>query len=254
MEVGGPIRLTVGDWCEENYRAHWAIAEFWNTLSSFALVALPLYGLTVARRYIVAERRWDVAYSLFLLVGVGSTLFHATLWRVFQALDELPMLYATLAFAYCLMEESEKRRHSRLPAILTAVGAFETALYVAWPNLFGIFLLAYVTSLVALTYRTFRLAARRGFKTAQWRVARGSATWFGFGAACWITEAAFCHKNLELFQHVQLHALWHILAAQGTWLFIQWMLLIRAERLRFRPELRRGLWGLIVHAVHSSPD
>jgi dihydroceramidase len=39
------------------------------------------------------------------VVGVGSALFHATLRHIFQAADELPMLYCNLIFVYLMLEE-----------------------------------------------------------------------------------------------------------------------------------------------------
>lgn len=49
-----PITSTL-DWCEENYVWHPLVAEFWNTVSSLAFVAMGLFGLCLsigsARRF-----------------------------------------------------------------------------------------------------------------------------------------------------------------------------------------------------------
>ena len=46
--------------------------------------------------------RYVVCWWFFLLVGSGSVLFHGTLKRAGQALDELPMVIGNVIFFYCL--------------------------------------------------------------------------------------------------------------------------------------------------------
>src|SRR5262245_58630668 len=76
------------DWCEQNYAVTPWVAEFWNTISSLAMVVAGLAGLFL-RRF-----TWEirVAFGLLVLVGLGSIAFHGTLRFELQMLDELPML------------------------------------------------------------------------------------------------------------------------------------------------------------------
>ena len=93
------------DFCEANFALLDWVAEAGNTLSSFPMCVAGVYGLYRARQCLAWETRWALAWSLLGLVGVGSALFHATLRHLFQALDELPMLYCNLVFVYLMLEE-----------------------------------------------------------------------------------------------------------------------------------------------------
>ena len=78
------------DWCESNYVVSPAIAEFWNTISSLRIIATGIVGLLVGLRQNY-RRRFLVPSVMLVFVGLGSTLFHATLTYWGQALDELTM-------------------------------------------------------------------------------------------------------------------------------------------------------------------
>ena len=88
------------DWCEQNYAVTPWVAEFWNTLSSLAMVAAGLLGL-LTRRF---GRGVRLAFGLLVLVGLGSIAFHGTLRFELQMLDELPMLYLVTWLVWLLVE------------------------------------------------------------------------------------------------------------------------------------------------------
>jgi hypothetical protein len=97
----GPMTSSV-DWCELNYMVTVFVAEWWNTLSSLAMIAVGLAGFVLHRN--VLERRFLFAYLMVSTLGAGSVLFHATLHHWGQMLDELPMLYAAAATTFILLE------------------------------------------------------------------------------------------------------------------------------------------------------
>ena len=80
------------DWCEANYVVTPHIAEFWNTVSSLLIILTGSLGLATAFRQ-GYRSRFLVPYAILILVGSGSTIFHATLTYWGQALDELTMVY-----------------------------------------------------------------------------------------------------------------------------------------------------------------
>ena len=88
------------DWCERNYATTQYCAEFYNALSSLPIAGFALFGLIMGRRHARADTRISFAFSLMVLVGLGSFMFHATLRRYAQAMDELPMLYGSIALLY----------------------------------------------------------------------------------------------------------------------------------------------------------
>jgi hypothetical protein len=82
------------EWCEENYELCSWIAEFWNSFSSFAIIAAGAIGVVLSHRHGQGELRFILAYLAIIGVGIGSVLFHMTLLRPMQMLDEVPMIYA----------------------------------------------------------------------------------------------------------------------------------------------------------------
>jgi dihydroceramidase len=91
------------DWCEENHVWSPYIAEFWNTVSNLALIVPGLVGMwNVFQNGL--EPRYFLCYCGLFVVGVGSTLFHATLTYSMQLLDELPMLLLSSCLLFALYE------------------------------------------------------------------------------------------------------------------------------------------------------
>lgn len=95
------------DWCEINYNSSEYIAEFWNTISGIFLVAS---GLLYYRNNIDWMKENKSFYINFfritgflVFVGVGTILFHGTLYYPFQLLDELPMMLLANEYLVLLM-------------------------------------------------------------------------------------------------------------------------------------------------------
>ena len=76
------------NWCEKDYVIPY-IAEFWNTASMLPWLYFSIKGLF--NTSLRSEIR--VSYLLSTLVAIGSALFHATLSRWGQNLDEIAMIY-----------------------------------------------------------------------------------------------------------------------------------------------------------------
>ena len=171
------------DWCESNYAYSPLIAEMWNTASSVPMTFVAIFGLWKASTCLLMESRWAWAWAMLAVVGVGSALFHATLLHVFQAADELPMLYCNLVFAYLMLEERAETRSRRFAEVfakrpehaaavqtlrasrrawlvpsLFFVGASQTYLYFAFPSVYEVFMGSYVTVILWLVARSVRLA------------------------------------------------------------------------------------------------
>ena len=110
------------DWCEENYVISTYIAEALNTTTNSVFIALATFAIYHAFHNKLEPRFIFTAFG-FLLVGVGSWLFHMTLRYHFQLLDELPMIYATCIPFWSVFSEFKTPRQS----ILVAVGIFTAA-------------------------------------------------------------------------------------------------------------------------------
>ena len=101
------------NWCEPDYVVSHYVAEFWNTMSSFLIFFYGIYGIVVHHW---VEQRFFTALSCFIVVGLGSAAFHATLWRSMQLLDELPMMWSNSAFIYAV-HFMERRGSANIPFV-----------------------------------------------------------------------------------------------------------------------------------------
>ena len=238
------------DWCESNYVDSPFIAEMWNTASSVPMTGVAFFGLYKARQSLLMEDRWAMAWLMLAVVGVGSALFHATLLHVFQAADELPMLYCNLVFVYLMVEEKampkrfgeenknplmknvysqslQPSRRAWLVPLLVTVGVSQTYLYFTYPMVYEVFMGSYVTVIVWLIWRSVKLAwYSKDSTTLQKTLVRIALSCYGGGSVVWVFENVVCGVHGEerggwWMQATHLHAVWHAGACCGTYHFIQ---------------------------------
>eukprot|EP00808_Paulinella_micropora_P020760 g9613.t1 len=95
------------DWCEDNYVWSHYVAEFFNCISSAAMVLVACFGLYMHSGRI--EARFGLAFFCVMIVGFGSAAFHGTLLFHMQMLDEVPMLFAVFTLVYILLNNKTKR-------------------------------------------------------------------------------------------------------------------------------------------------
>ena len=275
------------DWCESNYAYSPLIAEMWNTASSVPMSFVAGFGLWKARECMLMESRWAWAWVMLAVVGVGSALFHATLLHVFQAADELPMLYCNLVFVYLMLEERGETRSRRFAAVfaklpeharaaealrpsrrawlvpsLFFVGASQTYLYFAFPSVYEVFMGSYVTVILWLVARSVRLAwFAEDASNTQRRLVRAALACYGGGSAVWIFENVVCGVKGEEgggwpMQWAHLHAVWHAGACLGTYHFIQFCSARRQGALGFNVRAKGGdTWrSPLSYVAHVAAD
>eukprot|EP00466_Bigelowiella_natans_P002442 jgi/Bigna1/83134/fgenesh1_pg.102_\ len=68
------------------------------------------YGYEKSRQYHL-ESRFKLCYLALMVVGIGSTLFHCTLYRSAQLMDELPMIWCVSVFLYTISPEAFSSKH-----------------------------------------------------------------------------------------------------------------------------------------------
>ncbi|MGZ6162949.1 MAG: ceramidase [Myxococcaceae bacterium] len=220
------------DWCEQNYVVTPWVAEFWNTLSSLAMVLAGVVGLC-SRRF---AREVRVAFALLVLVGLGSIAFHATLRFGLQMMDELPMLYLVTWLVWLLVENEPTRRFGAwfpvalgIYVVLATAGATLNrgdAQFLAFHLSFGaleIFCLGRVTQ-VALRPENGAVRRRFGLGLAAYGLA--IALWFVDLKACPWVSVTLPSRGIP---NPQLHAWWHLLVSLGFFLLLG---VISFDRLR----------------------
>jgi len=245
----GPATSNV-NWCESDYEFSSYIAEYYNTISNIPMIFLGLFGLY--QGYICGlEVQFLYSYCFIFIIGVGSTMFHATLLYHFQLLDELPMILGSLIFIYCMIDMqliqnlTKVTEKSKRPMILNlqrkilifALFSYGIAtcvimaMYIDSPvpmNVSYAIMVVFIVFCSIILYRTSKDSDVKKF------------FWFSFcsyliGALFWITEKNFCgnYPGVKYF-----HAYWHIGAGVGTYIFIFWVSYLHAHQMKLLPEVR----------------
>ena len=241
----GAITSSV-DWCELNYVVLDWVAEFWNSLSSFAMVGVGLWGILSHRN--VLEKRFLLAFFFVTLLGLGSVLFHASLKHETQMCDELPMLYAVFTTLFIVLDE---RINSRFPLaallIFWSVVTSAATVFASGNLQFVLFHLSFGSAEFYSLYRVYCIYCRHqmdkyacdnagGSNLALARLAkiesdvgrlfsRGMLSYV-IGLAVWITDLKGCWLLQEWWPSVsgmpnpQLHAWWHIFVSLGFYYLI----------------------------------
>lgn len=212
----GDVTSTV-DWCEANYQVSRFVAEPWNTLSSFAMVAAGVRGLVRHRGLPVPFR---LAFALLVLVGLGSAAFHGTLLFEAQMLDELPMVYLVLVMVYILTGARVRWPFAAAALLLTALSSTTRGQvqFFAFQIGFG----ALELLALAKTYLLQRAAPPRVRRLYRWGMLA-----YASGILAWFVNIRFCGATGDL----GLHGVWHVLVSCGFYA----LLLVIADRLVLSP-------------------
>ncbi|KAM6907249.1 alkaline ceramidase 3 [Xenentodon cancila] len=246
------------DWCEENYVVSFYIAEFWNTVSNLIMILPPIYGAFQTFQDGL-EFRYICSFLGLAAVGVGSWCFHMTLLYEMQLLDELPMIYGTCVFVYCLYEcFKQEKSISLFPiAILLMFSILVTLVYLQWKE--PVFHQVMYGALVAcLVMRSIFIVTW----VYPWLrpLCYTSLGIFLLGFLLWNIDNIFC-DSLRVSRKIlppgvgvvtQFHAWWHIFTGLGSYLHILLSLQIRSTYLKYRPKVKFlcGVWP----TLHIEPQ
>ena len=119
------------NWCELDYLSSNFIAEPFNTFTSILYIISAVFGAYLHNDLSGVGLRFVEKLILFFvaLIGVGSTLFHASLLYPMQLLDELPIYWLMLSSSHALFhrEDEQDAKHAFVSpgtsaAILCSVG------------------------------------------------------------------------------------------------------------------------------------
>ncbi|EPQ26764.1 uncharacterized protein PFL1_05743 [Pseudozyma flocculosa PF-1] len=240
----GPITSSLF-WCEEKYRWSRYVAEPANTLSNLFFVVVALYGVARTRGQRL-PLRFVLAHFGVAFVGVGSTLFHATLKREMQLLDELPMIYTSALLTYAVLETSPGYRSRTFP-ILLALFLLALVSSITWTYLHNqdpvFHQVAFATLLLSSTFREWYLLHHPSSPLSSSSSSSSSsplinqrkreitslnakgAIIFALGFVIWNIDNLFC-AQLTAWRHaigypaawaLQGHAWWHLFTGYGSY-------------------------------------
>ncbi|XP_022649967.1 alkaline ceramidase 3-like isoform X2 [Varroa jacobsoni] len=209
----GPPTSTL-DWCEYNYEISFYMAEFF--------------------------------------VGIGSWLFHMTLLYRMQLMDELPMVWGTLASAYALFDINSSRSQINwwLASLLITYGSVITVIYITI-NVPIFHQVAYGLLVTACFLYSYILSRKKYFPM-RWFVLSLGLYLIGF--CVWNIDNVFCRNLRHIRQRLpvilgpitQLHAWWHFFAGYASYLSILYLQQARLTVLKRRSSIKFGVLGLYV--------
>lgn len=228
-------RTSAVDWCEANYTWSYYVAEFFNTFTSLPAAFLALNSMYLTYKY-GYSKRFFVVNMMVAMVGIGSAAFHGTLLWTGQILDELPMVYASLAFLYAVLEmEADKKPVYKYSAhSLIAFAMIFTGVYLYLPDFFIFFLVAYILCILTLVYHCSKIYRRPTTLTHQKVFIVGSmASYIGGWLFFWVPEVLFCNQ----LQSFNFHAWWHVTSTIGAFVLVLFSIYQRELTRGRRPQL-----------------
>ncbi|KAG7193636.1 uncharacterized protein KQ657_000319 [Scheffersomyces spartinae] len=219
------------DWCEENYVVSTYIAEALNTVTNSVFIVLALFAIVKAYTNKL-EPRFIFSALGFLLVGIGSWLFHMTLRYEFQLLDELPMIYATCIPFWSVFSEFKTKSQSLLVAlgIFTAANTL-TLVYLYWKDP-TIHQAGYALLNVGIILRSIGLTQKHVFdpvaKRQLFRTMVSGVAIFLLGYFLWNMDIHFCHHVRSARRSIGMpygfvlegHGWWHIFTGTGVYFYL----------------------------------
>lgn len=200
------------DWCEPNFLHSTYIAETWNTFTNLFYIFLGIYAFYNSYKLkISVPIRFKLLFTCFIIVGLGSILFHATLQRWAQLIDELPMLYLiSISLFSILCNDSKTSIFTQVLSIIFSAGisvgvSIYMYLHPDKPELFFI-------SFGVITTSTFLFTLHKSYKIEKVPRIWGEATFFLlFGLTLWTFENNFC----DSIEYLKLHSFWHLFSSLG---------------------------------------
>nr|XP_054586421.1 alkaline ceramidase 3 isoform X2 [Nothobranchius furzeri] len=222
------------------------------------MILPPIYGAFLTYRDGL-EFRYICSFLGLLAVGVGSWCFHMTLLYEMQLLDELPMIYSTCVFVYCLYEcfKQENSTSGFSIVLLLFFSVSVTLVYLQWKEpvfhqvMYGVLVACLVVRSIFIVTWVYPWLRPLSYT---------SLGIFMLGFLLWNIDNIFC-DSLRASRRMlppgvgvltQLHACWHIFTGLGSYLHILLSLQIRATYLKYTPKVKFlfGVWP----TMHIGPQ
>lgn len=236
------------NFCEEDYAMSYYCAEVCNTVTNALFLWLGIKGI---RNCIQQghDRIFVLAYLGYMIVGLGSIAFHATLKYPGQMLDELGMIYTTCLMMHASFSFSRSDVFSAVFGVVLLGTAVSITLYyyitqnpVFHQVAYGVLTATLVFHSIWVMEGKLRPAveARQGpqghklLKSMWIMVGVGLAIFLG-GFLIWNLENVFCSEIIYVRRAIGLpwavllegHAWWHLMTGMGAYYCIVWSIWLR---------------------------
>lgn len=232
------------DWCEPNYLYTQYVAEFWNTISSIPIILLPIFGFSMYLKHtkfsislFIQEIHCFLPLFLTFFIGIGSFLYHGTLRRFGQVLDELPMIIWLYSVLYELIN-IKKKNNFQYGSIIIYACIIHSILYFVLNDQYILFLSTFVIlcSLV-INYLMNEIV----YDFIEYINYINMYTWVLF--VFWISIILWCIENLccnscFFMKSLNLHAIWHLGGAYVFYMFDIGIIFLRGYYLKYNPQFK----------------
>lgn len=206
------------NWCETDYLYNEYIAEFWNTITGFSLIFAGIYNFYINKRKNIQE----LYYSNFLLmlVGIGTILFHGTLFYFFQLIDEIPMLLLVIEYYRLIHGNNEIlfKLYSSIPIIILSYYShpvYQTVL----------FQVSIFTGVLLLSFHFYYFKEKYNIDTRELPIIFVICI---VSFLIWNLDRLYCNQ----LSYLNLHAIWHITTSLGM-IFVNKFMTIVIYRNRY---------------------
>ncbi len=193
------------NFCELDYQYSNLIAEYYNTLSNIIIIIIGYYGYYYHYKL---HKIVNYRFIVLMIIGFGSFLFHATLSRFGQLLDEIPMLWLNAILLYEMN-----------PSFLWLLWAFCISIAYSIFYRYELFLLSFTISTILIFYLPFRYVT----KELSTKLLNKSLFLFILGFIKWIIDFSFCNYVHDYY----LHAWWHLWSGLSVFYYIQFQLSLK---------------------------
>ena len=212
--LGYKFHEPLHDWCEPNYVYSNIIAQFWNTLTANAFLIVGLWSI-IAFKNEPQYYRIKIAGYTVLVIWFGTLLYHMTLTREGQAIDELSIIYWLYSMAFIVHENYERyilnKYNINLKYIYILFIIFITYAYfymnwaifhyhntiIAWSTLY------FMYKRMNETYKTNPIG---------WKYFKLGFIFYLIPILLWAFEIKFCKEYSDIYpKWLNIHAwIWHI--------------------------------------------
>ncbi len=226
------------DFCEKNYKVSFYVAEFFSAFSSIPII---IYGMYFLNQCVLYKHDFKMYLSSIgvIVVGIGSFLFHGTMKRTGQMLDEIPMLWCSLFMLYTslsLFKFSNRNFIHYVGIILLFFGGFNTTLY--FYGGFVYFIVSYIITVALVIFTTVYHSQQQSSDKILKMFAYYAIGFYAGGFfLLWIPEQVGCGNQLLQNNNnnnrendsgfsslsdlpVPLHAFFHITSALGPYYWL----------------------------------
>lgn len=214
--------------CEGKYHEDNYIREPVNSITSLCMCILSMIGI-FSRSYITKDIQ--LLYILQFICGFGSALFHASLHKGWQCVDEISMILLVL-IGYKFFNDRLNDKYIQNSTIsyflnivyttfLTCYGIYTIIICSIDPDhkkfrdLFTVIFMMLIFQIISFVYILHNQNLKIHIKNMFWVTV--------CGALCWVFDEYFCNNYTY---YIYLHSFWHILIGLSTVYLIEFLFMI----------------------------